>query len=154
MQKIERSRPVVTYTPEIVYIAEDGTEFSSEEACAEYERAKGFNTPRFVLNSGVLGDGYADWTWFYVRSYEELTAVQNLYLSDDCTDETYDPKPYPKWVCLELEDGGDGSVVGTLEDIEANVAAYVKTVREKQIATLNSLIHEKYPEEQNDNHQK
>lgn len=154
MKKIEKSERVVRYEPKIVYIAEDGTEFSSEEACAEYERAKSFNTPQFVLDSGVLGDGYADWTWFYVRSYEELMAVQNLYLSDDYTDETYDPKPYPKWVCLELEDGGYGSVIGTLEDIEANVAAYVKTVREKQIGILNSLIHEKYPEEQNDNHQK
>ena len=154
MQKIEKSERVVRYEPRIVYIAEDGTEFSSEEACAEYERAKGFNTPQFVLNSGVLGDGYADWTWFYVRSYEELAAVQSLYLSDDYADETYDPKPYPKWVCLEVEGDGCGSVVGTLEDIEANVAAYVKTVREHQIAVLNSLIHEKYPEEQNDNHQK
>ena len=154
MQRIEKSERVVRYEPRIVYIAEDGTEFSSEEACAEYERAKEFNTPQFVLNSGVLGDGYADWTWFYVRSYEELTAVQNLYLSDDYTDETYDPKPYPKWVCLQVEGDGYGGVVGTLEDIEANVAAYVKTVREKQIGILNSLIHEKYPEEQNDNHQK
>jgi hypothetical protein len=154
MKKIEKSKRVVRYEPETVYVAEDGTEFSSEEACAEYERAKAFNTPQFTLNSGVLGDDYADWTWFYVRSYEELTAVQNLYLSDDYTDETYDPKPYPKWVCLELEGGGYGGVVGTLEDIEANVAAYVKAVREKQIGILNSLIHEKYPEEQNDNHQK
>lgn len=148
MRKIKKSERIVSYELRIVYIAEDGTEFSSEEACAEYERAKGFNTPQFVLNSGILGDGCADWTWFYVRSYEELAAVQSLYLSDDCADETYDPKPYPKWVCLELEGDGYGGVVGTLDDIEADVAAYVKSVREKQIGILNSLIHEKYPEEQ------
>lgn len=148
MKRITRNIPVTTYEPEIVYVAEDGTEFSFEEDCYEYEKELGFHTPQFVLNSCVLGDGYADWTWFYVRSYEELTAVQNLYLSDDYTDETYDPKPYPKWVCLELEGDGCGSVVGTLEDIEANIAAYVKTVRENQIGILNSLIHEKYPEEQ------
>ncbi|MBO5969913.1 MAG: hypothetical protein J6S14_15605 [Clostridia bacterium] len=148
MKKIEKNVRVVKYEPETVYVAEDGTEFNSEEECLEYEKAIGFKSPQFTLNSCVLGDDLADWTWFYVRSHEELNAVQNLHLLDDYVDETYDPKPYPKWVCLALEDGGYGSVVGTLEDIEADVAAYVKTVREKQTGILNALIHQKYPEEQ------
>ena len=154
MKTIKRSRPVVTYTPEIVYIAEDGTEFSSEEACAEYERTVGYNIPRFEQYCSIAGGDSSDYMWFYVRSYEELAAMQKFYLHSDYADETYDPKPYPRWVCLQVEGDGYGGVVGTLEDIEANVAAYVKTVREKQIGILNSLIHEKHPEEQNDNHQK
>ena len=83
-----------------------------------------------------------------MRSHEELAAVQSLHLCEYCADETYDPKPYPKWVCFALEGDGYGSVIGTLDDIEANVAVYVKAVREKQISALNSLIQEKYPEEQ------
>lgn len=148
MKTIEKSRRVVKYVPETVYIAEDGTEFHFEKECLEYEKNLSFHTPQFTADNFVFVDDNADWTWFYVRSHEEMIAVQNLYLSEGYVDETYDPKSYPRWVCLQVEGDGYGCVVGTLEDIETNVAAYVKTVREKQIGILNSLIHEKYPEEQ------
>ena len=154
MRRITKSIPVTTYKSVNAYLAEDGTEFNSEEACVEYERTVGYNTPRFEHYCSIAGGDSSDYMWLYVRSYEELAAMQKFYLNSDCADETYDPKPYPKWVCLQVEGDGYGGVVGTLEEIETNVAAYVKAVREKQIGILNSLVHEKYPEEQNDNHQK
>ena len=92
----------------IKYVAEDGTEFSTQRACADYEEEQNKKNlsvieqckdaegnPNFDGNEHME---YYDYLWFRPKNAEEIELLNKAY-NDDYS--SLDNSDIGKWICVE-----------------------------------------------------
>lgn len=132
------------------YVAEDGTQFSSENMCRDYEdgiaRIKASfeveNLPQFCSNYPYY-PGHEDdpeWRWLYLGSEEDLENVKAALFCRDCTARLYEIATFPCWALAIVGDGGYGQIV-TFEE-------FVST-QDKFVASLIAVMDRFVPKEVN-----
>lgn len=137
----ERLVPVIQKT----YIAIDGTEFSSEAYCLDYERRLQESSDAERTESLIgfeynppVGSDYCHWA--LVHNEEELQSFVRYYLNDsersyyayDDPSRDVDLREFPVWIVALVDDNGNGSIF-TAEDLLSYYESFTESVR-KQIA--------------------
>ncbi len=133
--KIEKRQEVIETT---VYIAGDGREFDSQEACERYEEGELFawaqerlaTLPQFCEEPPAC-DFYASYAWVRLDRPEDLVALKMAEFQPDSVAHDYEPPSYPCWVLYHVDDMGDGYISGTLEELEKDFELFCKTVSRK-----------------------
>lgn len=128
-------------TESVVYIAEDGKEFSNEKDCRYHESQLAYDKACDAYEKLKKFDAYMPFdydedgdelTWVYLAKPEDLDAVKATLYCDDCAAMDYKAKAYPCWVAFTHNGDGYGDVIGTISDIREEMLRYIDKVIEKQ----------------------
>lgn len=120
----------------VIYVAEDGTEFTSEFMCkaheAEMERDRIEDAvsvlPKFEFTP-EWADQETSWKWYFVSNQEELDSVRKFefYDSDSAAYE-YERDEYPAWIAFSVDEKGSGYIVGDLVDVCDMIDSFKKDI--------------------------
>lgn len=100
----------------VIYVAEDGMEFTSEFMCkaheAEMERDRLEDAvsalPRFEFTP-EWADSDIVWKWYFISNKEELDAVRKVVFFDrDSAAYEYERDDYPAWIAFSVDEEGSG----------------------------------------------
>lgn len=120
-----KEKRVSVQVQRIIYIAEDGMEFTSEFMCkaheAEMERDRLEDSvsalPRFDFTP-EWADPDIVWKWYFISNKEELEAVRKVEFYDkDSAAYEYERDCYPAWIAFSVNGEGRGYIVGDLTDV-------------------------------------
>ena len=109
----------------VIYVAEDGMEFTSEFMCkaheAEMERDRLEDVvsalPRFEFTP-EWADSDIVWKWYFISNKEELDAARKVVFFDrDSAAYEYERDDYPAWIAFSVDEEGSGYIVGDLAEV-------------------------------------
>lgn len=91
-----------------IFIASDGAEFDKEVSCRSHEekllREKIKHIPTLEWNLPCADPSY-QYQWYYVKSQEEVDAINLCYTTRDESNEYYIPEfKFPQWICFEEDE--------------------------------------------------
>lgn len=106
------------------YVADDGAEFSTEEACRSYEDALMERKAREIVNdiphftySPYWIDPDFEWNWYLVSSQLDLDAIRTVLYNRDATAHEFEAPSFPCWLAFSVDADGYGCVEGTVEQV-------------------------------------
>ena len=122
MKKIEKKEMIEKIIPK--HIADDGTEFTDEKECEQYERKIAMERLSVIETSSEAeglpnfdgGECYEshNYTWYRPKDEHEIDLLNAAY-SDGAQTEFYE-EMIGKWVCVETDCADDFLWVTTLDD--------------------------------------
>lgn len=143
-----RERQETFTAKKTVYIADDGTEFATKDACARYEydlriQAAG----KTVLKIPHMktcppfgeGDGPA-WHIYLVNSAEEQAAIREYHYCADATADEYMKKPaYPCLIVASVYDD-DYGVMFPWSEVEDELRKFRQTVNDGMMKMAQDIL--------------
>ena len=150
---MKQIREVPVMSTKKVYVADDGEEFGSESECREYEREQEQQAaekrvqkiPHFEFAPPFAGEFDDDptWTWYYIRSEDDLADIKLALYSPDCTANNFELDAFPTWVAATSDGSGYGTF-WTVEEVIDCMEDFKKSLEEKCKTTENDMA--RYPE--------
>ena len=129
-----------------VYIAEDGTEFSSEAACWRHEKVIRQKRAGITVSKIPCFHAYpsdidmcAKVTFYRVTSHDELEAIKaHSFAAKDAEGWNFNTSEFPCWIRVLESGGGDGYIVTLDEEIQSALgyAEKLRNEREKIEAAI------------------
>jgi len=137
---VKEKRKIMVPKDILVYIASDGTEFESDDACIDYEqRLKEAKALSDIEQCESLegypppaGGDYNEnhtFKWYRPKTVEEMDILRNIFC--DCS---FSDKNIGKWHCVEENEDLDAWVAD-----EDDITGYIKEVYEKLGYTVNFI---------------
>lgn len=142
---------VITKTEVItkqIFVACDGMEFSTEEACRGHEDDLRSNEackiaeklPHVEMVPPFCDGDDVTWSVYMVRSDEELAAIRNYHYCSDATADTYMDKPvYPCLIVASVDDDGYG-IMYTWGEIEKEFAQFRHLVNDGIMRIVQAIV--------------
>lgn len=118
------------------YVADDGKEFPTEEACRSYEddlverKAREIvnDIPHFTYSPEWLDLDFG-WDWYLVSNQMELDAVRAILYNRDATAHEFKTPEFPCWLAFSSDADGYGCVEGTLEQVLESLDTFGQNIR-------------------------
>lgn len=133
---------------EKVYVASDGMEFASAEACRGHEDDLRYQAasevaeklPHFSMCPPFSDGDDVTWYGYMVRSDEELAAIRNYHYCSDATADTCMNKPvYPCLIVASVDEDGYG-IMYTWGEIEIELAQYRQIVNDGIVRIAQAIL--------------
>ena len=129
-----------------IFVADDGSEFTTREACASYEdsimerkaREITNDIPHFTCSPECIDPDYC-WEWYFVSNQMELDAVKAVLYNRDATANEYEASSFPCWLACSCDGDGYGCIEGGPEQVFKSMDAFKNEV----LAEIKRLSGEK-----------
>lgn len=137
-----------------IYISADGKEFTDKDACLRYEvglcvqkaEEEIEKLPKFYEYPDFEHDPEAEWTFYYLRSEDDLNNLRLTFNEDATADSNWESVPsFPCWVVAVSYDDGYG-VFYTWDEITEMLNNFKQAVLRQMMDIERNILH---PKEEN-----